>query len=161
MKRRNWTPIIIALIIGAAVSVLRVFGGAVEADNRLRWLFRPLELLDLRALDFRFDVRGESPAAPEVVIVAIDDESITERGRWPWSRPTIARLIERISAGGAAVIGVDIVQSEATVECALARLDGGLDPECRAAVERALQGAGAEDQALVDAVRDSGRVVLG
>ncbi|MCW5622317.1 MAG: CHASE2 domain-containing protein, partial [Burkholderiales bacterium] len=52
-------------------------------------------------------------AAPsEIVIVEIDDESIAELGRWPWARALHARLIERLTEAGAAVIGMDILFRE-------------------------------------------------
>src|SRR5512144_2027525 len=130
MSRQRFTALTIALVIGLSVSVLRL-GGC-----------RPLDMLDLRALDARLLQRGVEPAAPEVVIVAVDNESLSEIGRWPWSRAVQARLIDIIAAGGPAVIGADIVQSEAsTASCSLDGLDGALDPSCRAALRTALDSA--------------------
>jgi adenylate cyclase len=149
MNLRRWAPLALALTIGLVVSLLRVYG------------WRPVDLLDLRALDYRFLVRGPQPAAPEVVIVAVDDASLAEVGRWPWSRAIMAQLIERISAGGPAVIGVDVVQSEPTATCRFDGLDGALDPTCRDAVARAVGSAKTDDDKLADAVRASGRTVLG
>jgi adenylate cyclase len=149
MTRQRLTPLGIALAIGVAVSMLRI-GGC-----------RPLDLLDLRVLDYRLLRRGAAPAAPEVVIVAVDDASIAELGRWPWSRALVARLIDAIAVGGPAVIGVDLVQSEATAACTLDGLDGALDDACRAAVRNAVRGAQGDDARLADAVRGSQRTVLG
>ena len=47
-----------------------------------------------------------------VVIVAIDDASLTRYGQWPWPRTVLAHLIERIAAAKPAVIGLDIVMAE-------------------------------------------------
>jgi CHASE2 domain-containing sensor protein/two-component sensor histidine kinase len=53
-------------------------------------------------------------AAPkDVVIVAIDEASLTQLGRWPWSRHNHANLIRLLKSEGAAVIGLDIVFAEA------------------------------------------------
>lgn len=49
---------------------------------------------------------------PDVVIVDIDDDSLAKHGRWPWPRPTLARLIDAVSRGNPAVIGIDIILSE-------------------------------------------------
>lgn len=55
-----------------------------------------------------------SPAtpAPELVIVAIDEPSLAEIGRWPWPRSVHADLIERISAYEPRAIGLDLLLSE-------------------------------------------------
>jgi adenylate cyclase len=46
-------------------------------------------------------------------VVDIDDESIRRLGQWPWPRTDLAALAERIAGAGAAVVGFDIVFSEA------------------------------------------------
>src|SRR3989338_6864806 len=49
---------------------------------------------------------GGKQALDNIVIVAIDDKSIQQVGRWPWDRDVIARLIDKID--GAKVIGLDL-----------------------------------------------------
>lgn len=57
--------------------------------------------------------RLQARAAPEdIVIVAIDEDSLSKLGRWPWSRRLHAALIDRLHADGARVIGVDLIFSE-------------------------------------------------
>jgi len=41
------------------------------------------------------------PAPTDVVIVAIDDASIAELGRWPWRRALHAALLDRLRSMGA------------------------------------------------------------
>ncbi|HZF19048.1 MAG TPA: CHASE2 domain-containing protein [Burkholderiales bacterium] len=53
----------------------------------------------------------ERRSAP-VVIVAIDEESLTRFGQWPWPRTLVARLFDRIAASRPAAIGVDILFPE-------------------------------------------------
>lgn len=48
----------------------------------------------------------------DVVIVAIDEDSLSQLGRWPWSRRLHAQLIERLHKSGAKAIGLDILLSE-------------------------------------------------
>ena len=76
------------------------------------------------------------PAANDIVIVAIDETSLSTLGRWPWSRRLHARLVEILSAEGAKVIGLDILFPEPSAN----------DPQA--------------DQKLTDAVAAHGRVVL-
>lgn len=52
------------------------------------------------------------PPAQDIVIVAIDEDSLSQLGRWPWSRKTHAQLIERLHHSGAKAIGLDILFSE-------------------------------------------------
>ena len=47
-----------------------------------------------------------------VVLVLIDDESLREYGRWPWSRARVAELVRNLDRAGAQVIGLDILFSE-------------------------------------------------
>jgi CHASE2 domain-containing sensor protein/signal transduction histidine kinase len=47
-----------------------------------------------------------------VVLVLIDDESLREYGRWPWSRARVAELLRNLDRAGARVIGLDILFSE-------------------------------------------------
>jgi adenylate cyclase len=68
-----------------------------------------LEALEAKTYDLRFqDLRGTLPPSPDVAIVAIDDKSIAELGRFPWSRSEYVRLIENLSAAGAKALLVDM-----------------------------------------------------
>ena len=49
----------------------------------------------------------------DIIIVAIDDESLNDLGRWPWPRSTHARLINRLEQEHPRAIGLDIIFSEA------------------------------------------------
>lgn len=48
----------------------------------------------------------------DIMIVAIDDASLSEIGRWPWRRLVLARLIDRIAADAPQVIGMDVILTE-------------------------------------------------
>ncbi|MEE9356049.1 MAG: EAL domain-containing protein [Methylococcaceae bacterium] len=52
----------------------------------------------------------------DIVIVAIDDESISHLGRWPWSRWLHAGLIERLTEAGVKGVAFDIVFAENSLE---------------------------------------------
>lgn len=76
------------------------------------WWLEPgfLTAMELKAADAMFLARGEKPAPGEVVIVAVDEKSINELGRWPWPRKETARLIESLKP--AKTVALDIVFSE-------------------------------------------------
>jgi len=71
-----------------------------------------VDYMELKSLDYRVKIKGREKPVDDVVIVAIDEKSIKEIGRWPWSRDVIAKGIEMLINMGARVIGLDIVFSE-------------------------------------------------
>ncbi len=77
-------------------------------------VFRPYfsEIMELKLYDLKLRVRGVQPAGPEVVIVAIDEDSLKALGRWPWSRDIQARLISRIKEANPRVVALDIIFAE-------------------------------------------------
>ncbi|MFT4026698.1 MAG: adenylate/guanylate cyclase domain-containing protein [Novosphingobium sp.] len=90
--------------------------------------------------DLFFDsYQRAAPRAPldaPVQVVAIDEESIRRIGQWPWPRTEVGRLIEQLSAAGAAVVALDIVFAEPdrTSPGQLARQLPGADPAVLAAI---------------------------
>ncbi|MEZ0472118.1 CHASE2 domain-containing protein [Luteimonas salinilitoris] len=56
--------------------------------------------------------RFEQPADERIVIVAIDERSLSELGRWPWSRGVHAELVDRLQRAGARGIALNVVFAE-------------------------------------------------
>lgn len=52
----------------------------------------------------------------DIVIVAIDEESLRAIGKWPWSRELHAELIDRLSQIGSNVVALDLLLSEPDVD---------------------------------------------
>ena len=72
-----------------------------------------VDRLEVFAYDMRMRTQhGELD--PRVVIVDIDEKSIAEVGRWPWSRDVVAKLIEKLdNKYHVRVAGFDVIFSEA------------------------------------------------
>jgi adenylate cyclase len=73
------------------------------------------EQIESKTYDLRLRLRNlmkEQPQSEGIVIVAIDEESIKETGRWPWRRDVMARLVDRISDARPKVIGIDVMFTE-------------------------------------------------
>ncbi|NJC87356.1 MAG: adenylate/guanylate cyclase domain-containing protein [Desulfuromonas sp.] len=68
--------------------------------------------LDSRGMDGMFRLRGPRPTRNAVAIVDIDEKSLQTLGQWPWPRDVVARLVDRIHAAGARVVGFDVVFAE-------------------------------------------------
>jgi CHASE2 domain-containing sensor protein len=54
----------------------------------------------------------QQPAPDDIIIVGIDETSLSRLGRWPWPRTVHAQLIDRLKQEGAVVIGLDIIFAE-------------------------------------------------
>ncbi len=66
-----------------------------------------------------------------MTVVAIDDRSVLEYGRWPWPRAVQAELFMAILNANPSVLGVDIIYSElddAWADSRLARAFGRAMP---------------------------------
>ncbi len=95
------------------------------ADN---WLKR----VDTLVYDWRF--QGFMPKREEttkIVIIDVDERSLKQEGRWPWSREKLAKLVEALQRQQVKLIGFDVVFSE----------------EERNAVQQVLAHSGLSDQA--------------
>ncbi len=90
---------------------------------------------DLLFYDWNLAHQPRAPAE-DIVLVAIDEQSLRELGRWPWSRRVHADLIRMLAAAGAKAVALDIVFAE----------PDAADPEA--------------DRDLAAALADNGRVVL-
>ena len=82
-----------------------------------------LRFMELKALDLRMISRGTSPVGGETVIAAIDEKSLSELGRWPWPRTTIAKLVDVLKGYGAKAVGFDIVFAEPDANSSLKTVD--------------------------------------
>lgn len=100
------------LALGLAASLLVVF---LELPGLLRGRLSrldPLQPLEDTALDLAVNWRGTTDPEPgKVAVVGIDMDSLDRIGRWPWSRPQVARLLEAIERVGARMVAVDLLFS--------------------------------------------------
>ncbi len=67
--------------------------------------------IDQSLYDLLLSANGR-PARDDILIVAIDDYSIAELGRWPWPRARHAKLLNNIAAAAPRAIGLDVILSE-------------------------------------------------
>ncbi|MFW5330389.1 CHASE2 domain-containing serine/threonine-protein kinase [Hydrogenophaga sp. ZJX-1] len=109
-RRRRGQPsdAIIALMVVVAAFALHfatdLFGG-----------------LERRYYDFA-STRSDRTPSDRVAIIAIDDESIANIGRWPWPREVHARLIDQLAAAGAKTVAHTAFFFEPQTDRGLTRL---------------------------------------
>ncbi len=71
--------------------------------------------LERSAYDWGVRSTSKQPS-DKVAIIAIDDESIANIGRWPWPRDLHAELIQKLAEGGARVIGQSVFFLEPQID---------------------------------------------
>jgi serine/threonine-protein kinase len=109
-RRRRGQPsdAIIALVVVVAAFALHfatdLFGG-----------------LERRYYDFA-STRSDRTPSDRVAIIAIDDESIANIGRWPWPREVHARLIDQLAAAGTKTVAHTAFFFEPQTDQGLTRL---------------------------------------
>ncbi len=89
---------------------------------------------ELRITDTFFRLAPAPAHRSEVVLVLIDDESLRQYGRWPWSREVLGSLISKVGESGASVIGLDVLLSEPQSPTADAALESSLKTTGRAVI---------------------------
>ena len=125
MKRYiSWLAHALGILLLAAL----ILGASSRGAPRLR------QGIDNSIQDLLYRVRGARPGDPRVVLAAIDDESLSRIGEFPWRRSVSARLIDRLTKLGASTIAFDVMF---------------LSPSAHPA----------DDQALAEATKKSGRVI--
>ena len=120
-----------SLLIALAVAVVTVALHYLESRDVFAG-FRVLRAIELKSLDIRFQLRGPRDPGDEIVIVAIDEKSIGEYGRYPWDRGVVARLIDRLASYGAKAIAFDVFYAEPQKQRTVQRLRTLLDKVERA-----------------------------
>src|SRR6185436_19833992 len=67
--------------------------------------------LERKAYDLGVQASNRAPD-PDIVVIAIDDTSIANIGRWPWQRDVLARLTTQLAAANPKAIGSTVLVSE-------------------------------------------------
>ncbi len=71
-----------------------------------------LERLDLRMQDAMFKLRGSISPQEDIIIAGIDEKTLDQIGKWPWSRDRLAQLVFAISQASPKVLVLDIFLGE-------------------------------------------------
>src|SRR5947209_4974052 len=74
-----------------------------------------LQSLERKAYDMGVQATSRTPS-DKIAVIAIDDTSIANIGRWPWSREVHAKMTDLLAGAKAKVIGNTVFFSEAQVD---------------------------------------------
>lgn len=93
-------------------------------DPALRKLLSYPSFFEDRFYDIRMmKTLDEDKVDDRLVLAAIDDESLTRVGRWPWTRTEWVKVIQKIQHFGAKIIAFDVFFSEPEKACNAASPD--------------------------------------
>ena len=95
--------------LGLVVSLVLLFAGASQL----------IQGFERTAYDWGVRASTRSPS-DKVVVIAIDDQSIRNIGRWPWSREVHAKMADMLAGAKAKVIGNLVFFSEPQMDAGLA-----------------------------------------
>lgn len=94
---------------------LLILSGAVPviiAATLLPYRSPHLGRLDDATYDLLLRSAAARPPSDGVVIVDVDERSLSTVGQWPWRREVIGRLISRIRDAGASAVALDVIFAE-------------------------------------------------
>ncbi len=132
-----------------------------------------LQSLELKAYDLGVKASNRN-AGNTIAIIAIDDKSIANIGRWPWPRDVHAKMLDKLSVSPPKVIGNTIFFLEPQIDAGLsyinqisqlvstsASLKADIDaPQLNALITQAQLGLNA-DLKLANSIKSANNVVLG
>ncbi len=88
------------------------------------WEWSFIEELEMKAYDARLEITMPKGIDNRVVILDIDEKSLSEMGRWPWNRKIISQLFDNLfDKYHIDVLGIDVVFAEADESSGLKKLE--------------------------------------
>lgn len=98
-----------AILIGLGLLIVLVFVGNAARFYRLGFV----DQLSAVLYDYRLKLTMPRTVDDRIVILDIDEKSLKEEGRWPWSRDRLGLLMDKLfDKYGIAVAGFDVVFAE-------------------------------------------------
>lgn len=98
--------------LGVVISLLFLF----SAQSDL------IQSLERKAYDVGVGATDRTPS-PRIAIIAIDQQSIDNIGRWPWPRDVHARMIDKLAQAQSKVVGTTIFFAEPQIDPGLAYIN--------------------------------------
>ncbi len=128
--------------------------------------FEFFDFAELKAYDFKVRYRGPRPVSGQVAIVAVDEKSLSEQGRWPWPRSRMATLVDKLSEAGVAAIGFDVLfpEPQTAVQVDLIKKiikEKDLSNTSGEELINLLEGVADSDAKFADSLANSERSILG
>lgn len=72
------------------------------------------ELFELKTLDLRFQLRKPLPQRQDIVFVEMDEQAISDLGRWPWPRDTFSHIVDTLRDLSAKAVLFDVTFTDSS-----------------------------------------------
>ena len=165
MSKKNW---LWDIFLGALLTGIVALGYKIPKSIPL------LREIELKSYDWRSQLRQTLDSGRQIAIIAVDNNSISQFGRWPWPRSRMAELLDKLKDSHPRVVGLDFVYSEPERNRGLKEIESlGSDyqklvsshkiREKRGLFESFFSSAAVRldsDARLLNAIKESGNVVL-
>jgi len=101
MKRKVWP-----VGVGLAITFFHLYWMntsnplLIEIRQRLDWIIYDMRLF--------YNLEDNPEPSQDIVLIDMDERSLSEQGRWPWSRLVMADLINKLGDAGVVVTAIDV-----------------------------------------------------
>ena len=101
MKRKVWP-----VGVGLAITFFHLYWMntsnplLIEIRQRLDWIIYDMRLF--------YNLEDNPEPSGDIVLIDMDERSLSEQGRWPWSRLVMADLINKLGDAGVVVTAIDV-----------------------------------------------------
>lgn len=110
------TSLFIGIILSGLFALVGYFYFNYKNTPSLQRPYSPfletVEGLDLRFNDLKYKIKPAKTSDAPVALIAIDDASVLEIGRWPWGRDLMANMTDKLIQLGVKSVGFDVIFSE-------------------------------------------------
>jgi len=110
-----------------------------------------IQSLERKAYDLGVKASSRNPSE-KVAVIAIDDQSIANIGRWPWSREVHAKMIDLLAGAKAKVIGSAVFFSEPQVDPGLNYINKLTQLYANSSLKDLAEPAAQQDLSQIDAL---------
>lgn len=110
----------ISLILGLTITAVLAaisfrflnYRNTIDSQRERAPFLEAMESIHYRYNDLKLRLREPHRSEAKVALIAIDDPSLQEIGRWPWSRDVVAQMTEKLLSLGAASVSFDVIFAE-------------------------------------------------
>ncbi|MFX4227278.1 MAG: CHASE2 domain-containing protein [Porticoccaceae bacterium] len=101
MKRKVWP-----VGVGLAITFFHLYWMntsnplLIEIRQRLDWIIYDMRLF--------YNLEDNPEPSQDIVLIDMDEKSLSEQGRWPWSRLVMADLVNKLGEAGVVVTAIDV-----------------------------------------------------
>ncbi len=102
-----------AILISIGLAIVLVFFANAAQLYRTPFITPLVDKLSATLYDYRLKLTMPRTVDERIVILDIDEKSLSEEGRWPWGRDRLALLLDKLfDTYGIKVVGFDVVFAE-------------------------------------------------